>query len=60
MKECEAVSLPGAGSARVGTPPGSTSGDCFAYALARVMGEALLYMGDDFSRTDIRDARGPS
>lgn len=28
-------------------------GDCFAYALARVTGEALLYKGYDFSRTDI-------
>lgn len=28
-------------------------GDCFAYALARVTGESLLYKGYDFARTDI-------
>jgi ribonuclease VapC len=28
-------------------------GDCFAYALAKQCGEALLYQGEDFSRTDI-------
>lgn len=28
-------------------------GDCFAYALARVSGEPLLYKGDDFSHTDV-------
>jgi ribonuclease VapC len=28
-------------------------GDSFAYALARVTGEPLLFKGDDFSRTDI-------
>lgn len=28
-------------------------GDCFAYALARTGGTALLYKGDDFSQTDI-------
>ncbi len=31
-------------------------GDCFAYALARELGEPLLYKGDDFSHTDIRSA----
>ncbi len=29
-------------------------GDCFAYALARVTGEPLLYVGNDFSHTDVR------
>jgi ribonuclease VapC len=29
-------------------------GDCFAYALAKVTGEALLFKGMDFSETDIR------
>jgi ribonuclease VapC len=29
-------------------------GDCFSYALARVLGEPLLYKGDDFSQTDLR------
>ena len=28
-------------------------GDCFAYALARTFGEALIFKGDDFSRTDV-------
>ncbi len=28
-------------------------GDCFAYALARVTGEPLLYKGEDFSHTDV-------
>ena len=31
-------------------------GDCFAYALARTRGAPLLYIGDDFSRTDIASA----
>jgi len=31
-------------------------GDCFAYALARVKREPLLYKGDDFVHTDIRSA----
>ena len=31
-------------------------GDCFAYALADVSGETLLFKGDDFSQTDIRAA----
>lgn len=28
-------------------------GDCFAYALAMVFDELLLYKGDDFRRTDV-------
>ncbi len=31
-------------------------GDCFAYALANVTGEPLLFKGDDFARTDIEAA----
>ena len=31
-------------------------GDCFSYALARASGEALLFKGDDFTRTDIQAA----
>jgi ribonuclease VapC len=31
-------------------------GDCFAYALARVKREPLLYKGEDFIHTDIRPA----
>jgi ribonuclease VapC len=33
-------------------------GDCFAYALAKVTGEPLLFKGMDFSKTDIRKADG--
>lgn len=32
---------------------GLNFGDCFAYALARVSGEPLLFKGDDFRHTDI-------
>jgi ribonuclease VapC len=32
---------------------GLNYGDCFAYALASVLGEPLLYKGSDFSQTDI-------
>jgi ribonuclease VapC len=28
-------------------------GDIFAYALARISGEPLLFKGDDFAKTDI-------
>lgn len=28
-------------------------GDCFAYALAKVTGEPLLFKGDDFIHTDV-------
>ena len=31
-------------------------GDCFAYELARSRDCALLYVGDDFARTDVRGA----
>lgn len=31
-------------------------GDCFAYALARAMGEPLLFKGNDFALTDIQSA----
>lgn len=31
-------------------------GDCFAYALAKAMGEPLLYKGNDFSKTDVWSA----
>ena len=34
-------------------PAALNFGDCFAYALARSLGEPLLYKGDDFARTDI-------
>ncbi|HTT98053.1 MAG TPA: type II toxin-antitoxin system VapC family toxin [Rhizomicrobium sp.] len=31
-------------------------GDCFAYALAKVTGEPLLYKGKDFQHTDVASA----
>jgi len=31
-------------------------GDCMTYATARVAGEPLLFIGDDFSRTDLSPA----
>ncbi len=31
-------------------------GDCFAYALAKISAETLLYVGDGFARTDIESA----
>jgi ribonuclease VapC len=36
-----------------GHPAGLNFGDCFSYALARATGQALLFKGDDFSRTDV-------
>ena|SRR5215831_17059240 len=36
-----------------GHPAGLNLGDCFAYALAKVAGEPLLYKGDDFGKTDL-------
>jgi ribonuclease VapC len=38
---------------------GLNYGDCFSYALAKATGEALLFKGDDFPRTDIRPAVAP-
>ena len=37
-------------------PAGLNFGDCFAYALAKVRGWRLLYVGEDFLRTDIDSA----
>ena len=39
-----------------GHPAQLNFGDCFAYALAHVTGEPLLFKGDDFVHTDIRPA----
>lgn len=39
-----------------GHPARLNLGDCFAYGLAYIAGEPLLYGGDDFSHTDIRSA----
>jgi ribonuclease VapC len=35
---------------------GLNFGDCFAYALAKLTGEPLLFKGDDFRKTDIVSA----
>ena len=35
-------------------PAGLNFGDCFAYALAKVCAEPLLFKGNDFSETDIK------
>lgn len=37
-------------------PAGLNLGDTFSYALARHMGQPLLFVGDDFSKTDIAAA----
>lgn len=37
-------------------PAGLNFGDCFAYALARVHAEPLLFKGADFAQTDIQPA----
>lgn len=39
-----------------GHPAQLNFGDCFAYALAKDSGEALLFKGTDFSHTDIVSA----
>ena len=35
---------------------GLNFGDCFAYAAAAVAGDTLLFVGDDFKKTDIEPA----
>jgi ribonuclease VapC len=40
-----------------GHPARLNFGDCFAYALAKVTGEPLLYKGGDFAHTDIAPIR---
>ncbi len=37
-------------------PAGLNFGDCFAYALAKVTGEPLAFVGEDFAKTDIDPA----
>lgn len=39
-----------------GHKAGLNFGDCFAYALAKSTGEALLFKGNDFGHTDITPA----
>lgn len=34
-------------------PAGLNFGDCFAYATAKTSGARLLFVGDDFSKTDV-------
>jgi ribonuclease VapC len=34
-------------------PAGLNFGDCFSYALAQALDEALLFKGNDFSQTDV-------
>lgn len=34
-------------------PAGLNFGDCFAYALAKISGEPLLFKGNDFNQTDV-------
>ncbi len=40
-----------------GSPARLNFGDCFAYALAATTGEALLFVGEDFTHTDVVAAR---
>ena len=37
-------------------PASLNFGDCFAYALARITGQPLLFKGEDFKKTDILPA----
>lgn len=39
-----------------GHPAKLNYGDCFSYALAKTLDAPLLYVGDDFDRTDVRSA----
>ncbi len=36
-------------------PASLNIGDCFTYALAKMLNEPLLFKGEDFSKTDIRN-----
>lgn len=38
-------------------PAALNLGDCFAYAVAKEQGCRLLYIGDDFSKTDVEGVR---
>lgn len=54
--ELEQAKLARLGFSRFGKgrhPAGLNYGDCFAYALARVRDEPLLFKGNDFSQTDV-------
>jgi ribonuclease VapC len=41
-------------------PAALNFGDCFAYATAKEFDCPLLYVGDDFARTDLRSALSPA
>ncbi|MGH9405963.1 MAG: type II toxin-antitoxin system VapC family toxin [Terriglobia bacterium] len=41
-----------------GHPANLNFGDCFAYALAKVTGEPILFKGGDFTHTDLTSAIG--
>mgnify|MGYP001179647203 CR=1 FL=1 len=53
----------GAAHCRFGRGSGSRArlnfGDCFAYALAAETGEPLLFVGDDFTHTDVTPVTTP-
>lgn len=38
-------------------PAGLNLGDCFSYAAAKALDASLLYVGGDFTRTDVEPAR---
>ncbi len=40
-----------------GHPAQLNFGDCFAYALAKAMGDSLLFKGNDFTHTDITSVK---
>ena len=40
----------------VGSPGVLNFGDCLSYGVARAEDEPLLFIGDDFARTDVRSA----
>ena len=42
-----------------GHPAKLNLGDCFSYALAAQTGEPLLFVGDDFTHTDLQPAASP-
>ena len=42
-----------------GRPAHLNMGDCFSYALAAVTGEPLLFVGDDFTHTDLTPGLRP-
>jgi ribonuclease VapC len=37
-------------------PAGLNFGDCFSYVTAKANGSSLLYIGDDFAKTDLHSA----